>query len=124
MFRPHAAGTKREVDLRRGSASERGYDGRWAKASASYRREHPLCAYCALLDKVAAASLVDHLYPHRVYDGVFWERDWWVSSCGPCHSGMKQAVERQGRSALDRLAARLGRPIMGGRVESPGPHAS
>jgi len=70
--------------------------------------------------RVAAAALVDHLYPHRQYAGVFWVQAWWVSSCGPCHSGFKQAIERQGRQALDRLAARLGRPPMeGGRVESP-----
>ncbi|AYO78328.1 hypothetical protein EBF16_16395 [Sphingobium yanoikuyae] len=104
---------RREQDERRGSASERGYTGRWAKASASFRRRCPLCEYCALDGRVEPATLTDHLYPHRVFADVFWRSEWWVASCTPCHSGMKQAVERAGKAAIDALARRLGRPVMG-----------
>lgn len=103
---------KRESDKRRGSARDRGYDSRWDKASASHRRAHPLCEYCGLVDQVTAATLIDHLYPHRQYDGVFWRKEWWVSSCDDCHNGYKQALERRGRLALDDLARRLGRPVL------------
>ena len=99
-------------DADRGAARARGYDSRWDKASRSYRRAHPLCAYCALEGEVSPARLVDHLYPHRVYDGVFWEKQWWVASCHACHSGMKQRAERVGKAALDDLAKRLGRPLL------------
>ncbi|AMK19343.1 hypothetical protein [Sphingobium sp. MI1205] len=103
---------RREQDQRRGSSTSRGYTGRWAKAAASFRRSHPLCEYCALEGKAEASTLVDHLYPHRVFDGVFWLVEWWVASCDPCHSGMKQAVERAGKAAIDALARRLGRAVM------------
>jgi 5-methylcytosine-specific restriction endonuclease McrA len=115
MFRPHAAPAKaeqrREQDERRGSAAARGYDRRWAKASASFRDAHPLCQYCQLDGRLAPAVLTDHLYPHRRFDGVFWRKEWWVASCKSCHDGMKQAVERAGKAALDALARRLGRPV-------------
>lgn len=107
-----AAQARREYDDRRGSAASRGYTGRWAKASASFRRVNPLCEYCGLEGRVTAATLVDHLYPHRTYDGVFWIKDWWVACCDPCHSGMKQAVERSGKVAIDKLAIRLGRAVL------------
>lgn len=64
--------------------------------------------------------LVDHLYPHRTYDGVFWLTEWWVASCTPCHSGMKQAVEQAGKAAIDALARRLGREPMAGPATGRG----
>jgi 5-methylcytosine-specific restriction protein A len=66
--------------------------------------------YCQLDGRLSPATLTDHLYPHRVFEGVFWISRWWVSSCGPCHNGFKQAIERRGRSAIDALADRLGLP--------------
>lgn len=82
-------------------------------ASASYLRSHPLCAYCELDGRITAAALTDHLYPQMSFEGVFWERQWWVPSCASCHNGFKQVVERQGKSAIDALARRLGRPVLG-----------
>jgi 5-methylcytosine-specific restriction endonuclease McrA len=111
-FRPRGSRSPREYDIDRGSSAERGYDSRWRKAAKSYLRQNPLCAYCALDGLVAAASLVDHLYPHRRFDGVFWRTEWWVSACTACHSGAKQQVERRGKVALDDLAMRLGRPVL------------
>lgn len=117
-FRPAGQRTRREAnreaDLRRGSARARGYDGRWDKAAATFRRRHPFCQYCevgAFGDvAVAATDLVDHLYPHRTFEGVFWRTEWWVACCTACHSGPKQAAERQGLATLHRLADRLARP--------------
>lgn len=106
--------TNREADARRGSARDRGYTTRWDKARAGYLRHHPLCAYCSLDDRTEPATLVDHLYPQQVYRDTFWRTEWWVPSCKACHDGMKQATERKGKPALDRLAARLGRPVLDG----------
>lgn len=113
-FRPAGNLSRRESnrshDARRGSARDRGYDGRWDKASRGHRRNHPLCAYCALVDEVKAADLVDHLYPHKGDQVLFWNRTYWVSSCSTCHDGFKQRTERKGQMALDDLAVRLGLP--------------
>ena len=110
----HARQSQQEFDARRGSATSRGYGGRWDKASKSYLREHPLCAYCALHDHVRGATLVDHLYPHRGDTALFWATQWWVASCKACHDSFKQSLERAGGAALDDLARRLGRPTRAG----------
>lgn len=119
VFRPSGQRTrrqvKREADQRRGSARERGYTAEWDRASRDFIAENPLCAYCAAgawgdEPRDAPSVLTDHLYPQRTHDGVFWVRDWWVSSCADCHNGPKQAVEIEGLAALDRLAVLLDRP--------------
>ena len=110
-FRPHgvsAAERERQYDRERGSSHDRLYDARWARASNAHRHAHPLCVYCELDGRVVVATLVDHIWPHRGDRTLFWRREFWVSSCTQCHSGMKQAVERQGWAALLALAARLG----------------
>ena len=113
-FRPAGNISRREAnqtyDARRGSARERGYSARWDKASAGHLRSHPLCRYCELVGEVTAATLTDHLYPHKGDQAVFWDSRYWISCCKPCHDGFKQRIERQGRMALDNLAARLGLP--------------
>jgi len=117
-FRPRGLPTpearNREYDIRRGSARDRGYTTRWDKSSKGYLRSHPLCAYCEADHdpRLTPATLVDHLYPQRIYADVFWSTEWWVSSCKPCHDGPKQMIERQGKEALDALALRLGRPVL------------
>lgn len=120
-WRPPAE-VKREQDQRRGTSRQRGYSAAWDKAAAGHRRNDPLCRYCELQKRpLAPATCVDHLYPHRTYADVFWRREWWVSSCDLCHAGFKQAVERQGKPALDALANSLGLPTLdpGGVVETP-----
>jgi 5-methylcytosine-specific restriction protein A len=123
VFRPRTARTKQQrdhaADRRRGSARQRGYSPAWDKASKGHLCHHPLCAYCALNGRVEPATLTDHLYPHQVYDWVFWLTKWWVSSCAECHNGFKQAIERQGKPALDALARRLAREVMPNTRPSP-----
>jgi len=120
-FRPRGTPSRvereRASDDRRGSARERGYDGRWDKARRAYLAVHPVCEYCGLEGRVQAADLVDHLYPHRVYDprrteGLFWRSEYWVACCKACHDGPKQRIEASGPAALDALASRLGRPVL------------
>lgn len=116
MIRPRGAPTLAEVqrdhDKRRGSARHRGYDARWDGASRRFRREHPLCAYCALEGRVRASEVVDHLYPQRFYRRVFWLKKWWVASCRPCHDGMKAKLEAKGKAAIDALARLIGREVL------------
>lgn len=114
---------KREADSWRGSARARGYTTAWDKAAKDHLAQHPLCRYCELGlfgdPSIVAATLVDHLIPHRGDHEIFWNRRDWVSSCAPCHSGPKQAAERDPH-ALRRLANAV-RAAGGGGVESWGP---
>ena len=115
---------ERENDARRGSARERGYTTKWDKAAKGHLDRDPLCRYCALIGDVTAATAVDHLYPHRTYQGAFWIKALWVSTCDDCHNGFKQRLERRGRLALDDLARQLDLPTLdqaqgGGGGKSP-----
>jgi len=102
--------SNRAADQRRGSAADRGYDAQWSAASRAWRRDHPLCRYCATSAqrRVTPATLVDHFWPHKGDQDLFWDQRWWVSACDPCHSGFKQRLEHAGVEAMHRVAARLG----------------
>jgi 5-methylcytosine-specific restriction enzyme A len=77
----------------RGTAHQRGYDRRWQKARAAYLLEHPLCAYCRHMGKVRAATVVDHVTPHKGDMVLFWNRDNWQPLCKTCHDSLKQKEE-------------------------------
>jgi len=47
--------------------------------------EHPLCASCERVAQVTAATVVDHIVPHRGDPGLFWDEANWQSMCKPCH---------------------------------------
>lgn len=59
---------------------------RWRKAARSFLDRHPLCADCAELGRVRAASEVDHIVPHRGDARLMWARSNWQPLCKPCHS--------------------------------------
>lgn len=86
--RARAKAKAARLDERRGSASERGYGTAWQKARAGFLRSHPSCAMCG-----AAASVVDHIVPHRGDQDLFWRHSNWQALCTPCHSGPKQRAE-------------------------------
>lgn len=70
------------------------HDG--AGARRRYLKEHPLCVYCEEGGRATAATVVDHIVPHRDDPDLFWDEDNWQSLCGPCHNGRKQREERSG----------------------------
>jgi len=84
----------RDAD-RRGTAAERGYDGRWQSARLGYLRKHPLCACCEANGRTVPAVLVDHVVPHRGDKALFWQRDNWQGLCERCHRVIKAIVERR-----------------------------
>ena len=114
-FRPRALPAARPHDGHRGSARERGYTPAWDREARRFRREHPLCQYCAAgaFGQVRSSSTtrVDHLYPQRRFADVFWVTAWWVASCDSCDAA-KQALEHKPQPALDQLARLLGRPVL------------
>ena len=83
-------------DNKRPSARQRGYDARWEKARAVYLAAHPLCCMCERLGRVTAATVVDHIQPHKGSDDLFWDEGNWQSLCKPCHDQHKQRQEKGG----------------------------
>lgn len=76
------------VNLRekwRGSASSRGYDSRWRVARKAFLQAHPLCAECLREGRYTAASVVDHIIPHRGDMRLFWDMENWQPLCKDCH---------------------------------------
>lgn len=83
---------------KRTSSAERGYNGRWQKARATFLRSHPLCCNCATLGITTAATVVDHITPHKGDQSLFWDVANWQPLCKPCHDRWKQRMEKSGAS--------------------------
>ena len=81
----HLRSTRKQQDERRGSAASRGYGARWRKARASYLGLHPLCAECQRHGRAVAASVVDHIKPHKGNRKLFWDERNWQALCKRCH---------------------------------------
>ena len=73
------------------------YDSaRWRRRRLEQLRTHPLCKLCMdLRARVTAASVADHITPHRG-DPVLFEGPL-QSLCKSCHSSWKQQQESGGR---------------------------
>jgi len=89
-----AAEVRRELDRQRPSAARRGYGPRWRRARAAFLALHPLCASCQAEGRLAAATVVDHVVPHRGDPVLFWEESNWQSQCKLCHDAK---TAREGR---------------------------
>jgi len=80
-------------DNERGTATERGYNSKWARYSKQYRLENPLCAICEKAEKLVLAQCVDHIVPVTGPDDpLFWEPTNHQGLCNTCHS-IKTATE-------------------------------
>jgi 5-methylcytosine-specific restriction enzyme A len=89
-----AAEVKRELDRRRPSAARRGYGPRWRRARAAHLARHPLCVRCAAAGRLAPATVVDHVVPHRGDLTLFWNKANWAALCKRCHDAK---TAREGR---------------------------
>lgn len=90
--RKRTAERKARAEAKRPSAHARGYDGKWQTERAAYLKLHPRCAWpgCS-----AAATVVDHIIPHRGDRKLFWSRSNWQPLCAPCHNRRKQSEEKR-----------------------------
>lgn len=76
---------------------ERGYGRRWGKARLTYLKRNPLCVMCKAQGKVAAATVCDHIVPHKGNQKLFWDSSNWQALCEVHHNNTKQRVEVSGR---------------------------
>lgn len=74
------------------TAAQRGYGYRWQKARIQFLSSHPLCVACQADGRVTAATVVDHIEPHRGDQTKFWDEANWQPLCASCH-GRKTVAE-------------------------------
>ena len=77
------------------SSTQRGYGYKWQKARERFLSLNPLCVYCERNNRVTAATVVDHIIPHKGNQDLFWDESRWQSLCVNCHSSVKQREEKQ-----------------------------
>jgi 5-methylcytosine-specific restriction protein A len=80
----------------RTSSAKRGYNSRWQKARLTFLARNPLCKYCDKAGRVEAATVVDHIIPHKGDSKLFWDVENWQQLCAPCHNSIKQSEENKG----------------------------
>jgi 5-methylcytosine-specific restriction enzyme A len=79
-------GKQHSYDKRRGTAAQRGYGADWRKARRLYLHDNPLCVQCLKDGKTVAATVVDHIVPHRGDMVAFWVRSNWQALCKRHHN--------------------------------------
>jgi 5-methylcytosine-specific restriction endonuclease McrA len=80
----------------RENSHKRGYNKQWERARLAYLKQHPLCVMCSEQGRVVAASVVDHIKPHKGDTSLFWNKNNWQSLCSTHHNSTKQRMENQG----------------------------
>lgn len=68
----------------------------WKRKRLAQLTEQPLCTFCAQRGIVTAASVADHVKPHRGNYELFYHGKL-QSLCKLCHDGAKQAQEASGQ---------------------------
>lgn len=79
----------------RPNAHQRGYDRRWRAARRRFLADWPYCRHCQARGLVIAATVVDHIRPHRGNKALFWQLSNWQPLCKRCHD-RKTAEENRG----------------------------
>ena len=69
---------------------------RWQGLRLEILANHPLCCMCSTQERVVAATVVDHITPHKGNLDLFWRSDNLQALCKPCHDGRKQRQEAKG----------------------------
>jgi hypothetical protein len=68
---------------------------RWQRLRRLQLQAHPLCKFCLSRGIVTAATVVDHVIPHRGNWKAFVTGEL-LSLCAPCHNCVKQQIETRG----------------------------
>lgn len=81
----HRRQEQKEYDRRRGYPAARGYSSEWRITSRAYLARNPLCVECMKQRRVVAATVTDHIIPHRGDPALFWDPINWQALCKSCH---------------------------------------
>lgn len=87
----------REISRRqeRTSPRLRGYDSRWDRLSAEFRRRHPFCAWCQQQGRDILGDLVDHKIPVAEGGQIYHLANLWTLCTA--HHGRKTEMEEYAR---------------------------
>jgi 5-methylcytosine-specific restriction protein A len=69
------------------------YNHRWTKARKLFLDDNPLCNFCNHIGRIEAATVVDHIIPHKGDYDLFWNVNNWQALCTTCHASVKQRQE-------------------------------
>jgi 5-methylcytosine-specific restriction protein A len=69
---------------------------RWKQLRRVQLKNYPLCMLCQREGRVALASVVDHITPHKGNKLLFWDFKNVQSLCYTCHNSTKQSAELLG----------------------------
>lgn len=86
------------------------YGSRWDKARLRFLQQHSLCVMCEQQGRITAATVVDHIEPHKLKDALkagnplaiskaqhlFWSKENWQPLCKAHHDSTKQRMEKSG----------------------------
>ena len=81
----HKQDDYKRYDQYRESAAKRGYGRKWKRERARFLAKNPLCVECQRGDKLIAATVVDHIIPHKGDQKLFWDRKNWQPLCKRHH---------------------------------------
>lgn len=68
---------------------------RWHRLRWHQLQAEPLCRYCAAMGRTTAATVVDHITPHKGDEALFFGGAL-QSLCKGCHDSAKQRLEKSG----------------------------
>lgn len=80
-----------------GTTAQRGYGGRWQRERRRFLDANPLCVMCSKEHRVTAATVVDHIKPHKGNPELMWDQANWQSLCAPHHNSDKQSIDKGGK---------------------------
>ncbi|MBW7452456.1 HNH endonuclease signature motif containing protein [Paenibacillus sepulcri] len=81
----HKKSEQLRYNRERGSAVSRGYDSKWRTERLGFLSKHPLCICCQQKGLIVAATVVDHIKPHKGDKALFWDRNNWQPMCKSDH---------------------------------------
>ena len=111
--RPSERDRKREIDTRRGTAKERGYDAAWRKVRDLKLAQEPRCEVHLELGKVVPATVVDHISSIEERPDLRLVLSNLRSMCKPCHDARTARDHgfNKGKRVIARGCDAIGMPI-------------
>jgi 5-methylcytosine-specific restriction endonuclease McrA len=70
----------------------------WRKGRLIFLAQHPLCERCKAKGRITAATVVNHIKPHKGDITLFFAWSNFEATCKPCHDRDIQSEERIGYS--------------------------